>query len=317
MTVSGLSYNPLPRPDPGDAPPTTGGPLGRDPAAAAVSALLAATTTAHLAAWADRWGPSLDQSRVPLSAIYAAHSSPLPSPHSCLLLAKNTLWIVTVDDLAEHDSAALPTLDHLRLVAGGHPPDPRLPLAGALADIRDAVRTAPQGPTFYSWWEQAAKALIDGMRYERVTTARRAEGAAAPPLGDYLAHAKDTIGLPMAVTAMWSVGTNEPRGNDLAALRDSLMDAALALRLANDLQSHGRENSTRDLNAVALGVASDELTRMITTAASRCHRRLQPLIARSCEAARVLSYHLVYSLRLYQDVDAAHLADLDPFFHHQ
>jgi hypothetical protein len=82
-----------------------------------------------------------------------------------------------------------------------------------------------------------------------------------------------------------------------------LQDAALAVRLANDLRGHAREEAQEDVNALLVGMTPDEVEGRISFHVDRCRDQLRPLVERSLASAVALERLTVWCTRLYEQID--------------
>jgi hypothetical protein len=273
------------------------------PDAAADAAAVTAQTIRLLTAWTDRFAPLLPARHIPLLCLYAAGSAPgLPAPGT-LLLAQTMAWIVAVDEWADNTRHSIRGgIDHLSTVATGGEVVTGCLLASALADIRRTFHASHHGPRLLPHWQRASTGLLTGMQFEH-DTAHQAPDQPVPSLDLYLHHGAATSGTPMMMLTAWSALTMPELPAVAAMLQQPLREAALALRLANDLSGHDREHREGSLNALLLGASPQHVQHLAAQATRRARGSLQNFTATSCPAARMLDHHLLFFLRLYQRGD--------------
>jgi terpene synthase-like protein len=283
-----------------------------DTLVAADAAVAVTRLTARASVWAARLGPPFDPALAPLCCMAPAFVAPWMSPGGAWLAARSNMWIFAVD--AWSDAPGAPRdqirdgIGMLRAVAGGADP-PREPLALALAEIRDAV-----GGPLLPPWRRAAESALAGNWFEYEAARQVAEGGPAPSLARYLRHGADSIALGMVVTAMWSDMWSDLWPDSEADLPDpvleglhrALRDAALAVRLANDLRGHARERAEGVLDALTLGLAPTAAGALLDRYRHRCRSRLRPLTVQAPGPAIALERQLLWSIRHYQRLDAGH-----------
>ncbi|MDP9868003.1 MULTISPECIES: terpene synthase family protein [Streptosporangium] len=278
--------------------------------AAADASVTAVQLVGHLRAWAGRIGLPLDPGAAALCSLTAANCTPWLSAPACSPTARTAFWLLALDAWSDGpggDAAAVDAgVTRCLAVVDGRAPGADDPLAVALAEIRDGVRGGPSGEAVYGWWRRAATACLVGTRFERHAADAVARGGRPPLLAEYLHHATGSIGLAMTVTAAWSAMEEPDLPARLPDLWRPLRDASVAVRLANDLRGHDREQAEGTLDALALGCAPQDLVELLVRHVDRCRRRLRPLAEVSPGAAAALERHLVWSVRMYQRFDAGH-----------
>ncbi|MBB2910472.1 hypothetical protein FHS43_001735 [Streptosporangium becharense] len=294
---------------------TVGGPADAHRSLDILAAADAATTVIPLIGRMARWigplGAPFYPDLAPLCSLMAVHGTPWLPSSTCYLAARAAAWLQAIDawsdDHGTEPAAVESGVAHYLEVVRGAAPDPGDPLAVSLAEIRDDVRGGPSAAAVFERWQEATEATIVGMRFERRIADAAAVGGRPPELAEYLRHGAGSIGLAMMVTATWS-SMEEPELPELIPdLRQPLYDASIAVRLANDLRGHRREQAEGNLDALALGLSPEELGDLLDEHLTRCLQRLRSLAAASPGPALALERLAIWSIRQYQRFDAGHV----------
>lgn len=279
--------------------------------------VLALRLMERLHGWVAAQGPPFTARYCPVFGLSTAFVTPWLAPDVLHLGTRIWSWITAVDDLVDgtptgatapdptgvRDVDGLPegaaeSLRRCRAVLhGGAPGDD--PLAVALAGIRAEVATLPGFDPLGRRWRDSVERLLAGMRFEVAGGAALARGVPAPPLGEYLDHAVHTVGVPMYLLSLWAA---MPPG-DPAVLLPALRDAALTVRLANDLRGSEREGVEQNLNVVRLGLTVEQAGRLLRERHDACRTRLAPLLARRHPPAVAVARMATWGARLYQWTD--------------
>jgi hypothetical protein len=256
----------------------------------------------RLRTWTAARGPAFPAAHIEVFCLSTAFITPWLDVDTLHLAARIWSWITALDDAVDGCdgdlTAVTSTLEHCRAAAAGAGSGAD-PIAAALAEIRADLAALPGFGAVAPLWHDTVDRLVVGMRYEAVTGLATARGAAPPELADYLGHAVHTVGVPMYVIALWAA--MEPF--DAAGLLPALRDAALAVRLANDLRGHAREGDEHNLNALRLGLPTERGRGLVGDLLARCHARLAPMLAGSFPPAVAVDRMAVWGTRIYQRID--------------
>lgn len=276
---------------------------------AADAAILSGRLAQPLAAWARRLGKPFRPELAYLCSHGIAYVAPWLTSAELTAAARTVLWVFTID--AATDEPTDPTaiqeqLARRRCVARGAPPSPHDPIAVALSQIRRLVAESRWGPDLLSHWEEAADSSLTGTEFKFDAAQRIAVGGPVPALRDYLPHPTGSIGFDLIALALWAnmADPNLPIAIDM--LRQPLADASAALRAANDLRGYNRERSKGTIDALALGMSSEELANRMSDHLGDCCRRLEPLISAGFGPAIATERQLLWCVRYYQHTDPGH-----------
>ncbi|MBB2913808.1 AcrR family transcriptional regulator [Streptosporangium becharense] len=278
--------------------------------AAADTGVVAVQLTGRMQGWMRRLGPPFVPGTATLCCLTAANGTPWLPASACYPVAQTAAWLLALDAWSDGPGGDAATVEDgvarcLAVVRGGEPGDGD-PLALSLAEIRDHVRGGPSAATVYPWWQRAAAASLVGTRFERRAADAVAAGGAPPRLEEYLRYGGGSIGLGMIVTAAWSAMAEPGLADRLPALQDALQDASIALRLANDLRGHEREQAEGTLDALALGLSPRDVAGLLTEHLDRCRRRLRTPGGDLPGSVLALERHLIWGVRMYQRFAAGH-----------
>ncbi|MFK3978973.1 terpene synthase family protein [Micromonospora sp. NPDC050397] len=217
------------------------------------------------------------------------------------------LWVFALDWQVDTVATAVERVDEIvagcLAVADGDVPDPGLPLAGFLAEIRDELATSSAAYAGYrSLWREELRRTLVAMAREWDWKSGRATGAGAvlPDLETYLDCA-DNTGLAWVNLCHW-LRTGGPDCLDrLDELRAVGGQVQRVLRLVNDLATYDRDVAwgPGDLNVLMLGVDRAEVTRRVGDLVDGCVRLLAPLRAACPDQASYLARQLGYVTRFY------------------
>ena len=222
--------------------------------------------SAPLAAWCAKYPSLLRPSRVPQISLTLAASAPFLSARELLPTARLFLWLFAVDDLCdEHphaEEAASPLTLCARfeqamsvLEAPGDSPPSEDPLHQAMRDIREGLSPLPLFSALRTPLLNALRDFLRGMQLEAAWSQlyRQSPPGPAPTLQEYLEKA-----------ACFTTGTLPIYLGVLMATRDEAIvprlphfmglghEAAVSIRLANDLRSYEKELAEGKLNSLVL-----------------------------------------------------------------
>jgi Terpene synthase family 2, C-terminal metal binding len=257
----------------------------------------------RLGPWCAARGPAFSGAYVNVFCLSSAFITPWLDLDMLHLASRIWSWITALDDTVDGSSSDVDgVLDECLSAARGGPPraDPGAdPVAAALAEIRAELATRPGFAALEPHWRDATERLVAGMRYEAETSRAMASGAPPPSLAGYLGHALYTVGIPMYVVSLWSAMDEVP----VAALMPALRDAAVAVRLANDLRGHAREGGEGALNALRLGVTQERARQLVGDRLASTAERLAPHLAGGLPAAVAIDRMATWGTRIYQRID--------------
>ncbi|MFG2943476.1 hypothetical protein [Streptomyces sp. NPDC048282] len=276
---------------------------------AADAAVRTARLTGPADAWVGRLGPPFRREVVPLCCTSAAFMAPWLSTAGLRTTAHTLQLVFALDaatDLPAPDAPVAAQLDLLHRVAHGAPTPDRAPLATALAEIRAAVTGMRWGKELLPRWEQAADATLTGTGFEFDAARTLALGGPLPPLADYLRHAADSTAFDLVSLALWADMDDADVPAAAERLQGPLADGAVALRAANDLRGHVREQTEGSLDALALGLSPRQLGDLLSTHLTRFREALRPFTAAGFGPAIATERLLLWCVRYYQHTDAGH-----------
>ncbi|WP_131739956.1 terpene synthase family protein [Actinomadura roseirufa] len=195
-------------------------------------------------------------------------------------------------------------------------------LAGALFEYEAALRVASGGapPDLDEYLRQGAASvafapLVLAMWSDMSCPCPACGGAGGTGAARTVPAGTALTGTAPAGTAFACTGLACTGGPDAVRpggvspiLGRALRDACLAVRLANDLRGHHREREEGVLDALALGLAPDEVRARISRHVARCRGALRPLLGPVPGPALALERQLLWSVRHYERTDAGHAA---------
>lgn len=216
------------------------------------------------------------------------------------------LWVFALDWQVDTVATAAERVDHIvsgcLAVADGAVPDPTLPLAGFLAEIRDELATSPGYAAHRPLWREELRRTLAAMAREWGWKSARAtgDGSVLPDPATYLDGA-DNTGLAWVNLSHW-LRTGGPDCLDrLDELRVVGGRVQRVLRLVNDLATYDRDVAwgPGDLNVLMLGVDRAEVTRQVGDLVDGCVDLLAPLAADCPREASYLARQLGFVTRFY------------------
>lgn len=252
----------------------------------------------RLGPWCADRGPAFSGAYVNVFCLSTAFITPWLDLDMLHLATRVWSWITALDDTVDGSSSDVDDVfDACLSAARGGPPGTD-PVAGVLAELRVELAARPGFAALEPHWRDATERLVAGMRYEAETARAMASGAAPPGLAGYLGHALYTVGIPMYVVSLWSAMDEVP----VAALTPALRDAAVAVRLANDLRGHAREGGEGALNALRL-VTPERARHLVGDRLASTAQRLAPHLAGGLPAAIAIDRMATWGTRIYQRID--------------
>jgi Terpene synthase family 2, C-terminal metal binding len=216
------------------------------------------TRVSHtLRLWAVRY-PLVRRVRVWPLALSVAAAAPFSSAEALISTARVSLWVFTLDDIFDEErvpeSEMMKRADRYRSIAHGGSPSAQDSLSAALYEIRQDLTRYPLFAELGDDWANALCGTIDGMVREFQWRAMRVRDPEVelPTYEEYIANGLYSIGGPPHI---WSdlITTNDPSTPDhLDQLRPMERIASTCIRLANDLQSYGKEVAEGNINALVI-----------------------------------------------------------------
>lgn len=220
-----------------------------------------------LGEWVARYPTLMRPVRVPQVALTVAATAPFLGVEALLPTAKLICWIFAADDLVDEHQGPLddvwPRLQRAvalleqpaRTDTGGDA------LLEALRQIRDELARYPLFATLQPRLAKAMSDFMAGMRQESEWSAeyRNAPHHPYPSASEYLESELRTSGsLPIFLSVLTTLGDGSVPAH-LSRLLAMEHEAAIGIRIANDLRGYERESSQGKLNV--LGIRKLELMR--------------------------------------------------------
>ncbi|WP_078508418.1 MULTISPECIES: DUF4334 domain-containing protein [unclassified Streptomyces] len=266
----------------------------------------------RLEIWLKALGLPVSPALVPLMCLQTAFFTPwLPSP-TCYQVSRLTVWLMAIDNVldapqAPAESSPASTDAQVRswhrILAGrenGSGSDD--PMARALAEITEGIDNGSR-PELNTIWRKSMHQTLRGMERERAAARTTAAGGRPPRLADYLTHGAWTIGVEQQVTALWALMDEPGLPHRLPVLRGALRQAAIAIRLLNDLRGHRREQHEGKADALTLGLSEQQAYQRAQSAIDDCRRTLAPLTAAGYGSAVALERVALWHARMYHRFD--------------
>jgi hypothetical protein len=206
----------------------------------------------------------------------------------------------------------------LRLVERREYVGPREDLEASAAEAgrdvtgqEDPFASSPVFHLLESAWVSGVRRMLAGTAQEWRLVRRVAAGAKPPSPEEYLRHAVDSIAVSPFLIGLWIAEGDERAARVLPVLQRALHEAVYAVRLANDLGSHGREATYGDLNAVMLGMPRAHIVGAIADRTQACTRILQPLLnaPNPAPCAVALDRFVRFTVGMYSGTDFRFIAD--------
>ncbi|MFG2225161.1 DUF4334 domain-containing protein [Streptomyces sp. NPDC048644] len=271
----------------------------------------------RLEIWLKELGLPVDPALVPLMCLQTAFFTPWLPAETCYQVSRLTLWLMAIDNVldapetSEAPSApgsAGPDEPEARIrawhrVLAGHGHNGDDPVACALVDIAGGLDRDGR-PELLAVWRESMHHTLIGMRREReAARPTAAVGSRESQLTDYLRHGAWTIGVEQQVTALWALLDEPDLPRRLPVLRGALRQAAIAIRLLNDLRGHHREQAEGKTDALTIGLSEQEAYRRAETGLEDCRRALAPLTAAGYGSAVALERVVLWHARMYHRFD--------------
>jgi hypothetical protein len=265
----------------------------------------------RVAPWAEPYG-IFPPVRFPAVAISMVAAAPWCDVEALTEMAMIPIWIYAIDDA--YDKGAIPrawrqkAVRRYSAVAGGDRRWADDPYAASLADLTARIARRSLWPALRATWVSWCRRMLAGMAFECETADRVREGARLPAYRTYLDHGLYSIGVPMYLAGAWIIDGDRRSLGALPGLGRICRMSGRAVRLANDLQTHAKEQGEGNWNAIMLLSGGDgspaaalAVRERLNAAMRRLRiacRRLAPL-----RAATLVDRVTRFSVELYADWD--------------
>jgi hypothetical protein len=265
----------------------------------------------RVARWAEPYGifPAV---RFPAVAISMAAAAPWSDVRGLTEMAMIPIWIYAIDDA--YDKGTIPpegrqaAVRRYAAVAGGDRRWHDDPYAASLADLTARIARHRLWPGLRDTWVLWCRRMLAGMAFECATADRVRCGAPPPAYRTYLDHGLYSIGVPMYLAGAWIIDGDGATLGALPALGRICRLSGRAVRLANDLQTHAKEQGEGNWNAIMLLAGGDGSPAAVAAVRRRLDAAMRRL-ARACarlaplRAARLVDRVSRFSVELYADWD--------------
>lgn len=261
--------------------------------------------------WAEPYGifPAV---RFPAVAISMVAAAPWCDVRALTEMAMIPIWIYAIDDAYDKRTIApawrQKAVRRYSAVAGGDRRWADDPYAASLADLTARIARRPLWPQLRDTWVLWCRRMLAGMAFECATADRVRAGAPLPAYRTYLDHGLYSIGVPMYLAGAWIIDGDPATPSAMAALGRICRMSGRAVRLANDLQTHAKEQAEGNWNAIMLLSGGDGSPAAAAAVRERLNAAMRRL-ARACARLEPLrAAHLVdrvsrFSVELYADWD--------------
>ncbi|MEU7638295.1 DUF4334 domain-containing protein [Streptomyces sp. NPDC039016] len=269
----------------------------------------------RLEIWLKGLGLPVSTALVPVMCLQTAFFTPWLPSETCYQISRLTVWLMAIDNVLDapddrnaSDSVGPDATDarvrtwHRVLAGHENGSDSVDPMTRALAEIAADLHHHGR-PELLAHWRESMHQTLRGMDRERAAARRTAAGGGAPRLTDYLTHGAWTIGVEQQVTALWALMDEPGLPRRLPVLLGALRQAAITIRLLNDLRGHHREQQEGKVDALALGLSEQEAHERAEAALDACRRALAPLTAAGYGSAVALERVVLWHARMYHRFD--------------
>lgn len=277
----------------------------------------AVETRELLATWMAGYTGVLDP-RASGTALSFAMTAPTRSAHELALAGRLAMWIFAVDDVLDaRDATAVTTTGLLApilafLASGGEQrPVGDAPLVRALGDLWERLAQRPLYPFFRGPLVESLQAMFAAMELENAWREQyRGPGRRLPSYPDYLENGISSIAMPCLYRALALALGGPATPSCWPRLRSIERDAAMAVRLANDLRTCTRELDEQAVNAVVIlgesatvAQARGEVEADMKRALDRCARSCEWGAPEPAGLDRLFCDYAVHTCRLYAHGD--------------
>jgi len=283
-----------------------------------------------LEGWASQYS-SIRTVRIPPLALHNATVMPRLDPSDSTLLAKLVLWIFGIDDVIDGGVVSLAELqqrvvEQWYLIANGGPPkeaDGSDELARVLREIRKELSRHRLFEPLRECWANNVRLLAEAMTQEYLYKIRyNADGACAlPSIDEYVQTGIYSTGIPLWALTLLII-LNEPAINKCFELIDETAKCVgAAIRLYNDVQTHGKEVQENKVNSVvikyhtvldgnpgavkeiALSEAKHQVLQMADSYAQRCYSLAKQVQTESRQFEEIVCRQVAFSAYFYGEHD--------------
>lgn len=275
---------------------------------------LAAELSRDAATWAAPFGDSFHP-RVfdNISAIVAA-AAPDAVSAQLALFVHYSLWLYRLDQLLDEIEGS--TLDDFeaRLAAvkavahGARAPSPGDPFEESLAEILGELRRRAGSPILVPEFESYFDRMLDAGRFLFVASRDAAGGGPMPPIEDFLREAAHHVFHVSCCLALL-LALGEPVAQDhLRELRPAFLDAATAIRLANDLRTYPKDRAEGRLNILSFGWTDEQVKKRAARHLTNLDRALARAVAAGApqRSARAVGRLTRVAVEMYGVTDLHH-----------
>ena len=261
--------------------------------------------------WAEPYG-IFPPVRFPAVAISMVAAAPWCDVEALTEMAMIPIWIYAIDDA--YDQRTIPpdwrqkAVRRYSAVAGGDRRWANDPYAASLADLTDRLSRRRLWPQLRDTWVLWCRRMLAGMAFECATADRVRAAAPLPTYRTYLNHGLYSIGVPMYLAGAWIIDGDRATLRHMPELSHICRMSGRAVRLANDLQTHVKEQGEGNWNSIMLlsggdgsPAAADAVRRRLNGGMRRLRSacgRLRPV-----RAARLVDRVTRFSVELYADWD--------------
>lgn len=275
---------------------------------------LAEQVTDFALAWSAPYG-IFETVRFPAIALSMAAAGPWLSATDLGEMALIPVWIYAIDDAFDRRVFAsgdrwLRVRRYTAVAAGRRDPWAGDPYAASLAEITARLRGRRYWSTLGAEWADACRQMLAGMAFECDAADTLRAGGRLPTLRTYMEHALHSIGVPMYLAGAWLIAAGPEVLTHLTELRRLARCAGRAVRLANDLRTHGKEVGEGNFNALLLltagaGMAEAEAVQCLEMRVQAGMRRLRNWAgALSDFSAAALALRVTrFAIDLYEEYD--------------
>jgi len=234
-----------------------------------------------------------------IGPIIAAAGAPLEA-EALTPCSRFCMWMYLLDYYADEvPGVTVPYLEELHgrvesVLAGTTPADSPKPfLETSLQELLTDLAASPAAPALLAIFKGQIIREIAGTRTIRSMSQRAAAGQ-RPTMDQFLVPATQCVNhISCSMSLLFSLGA-PLSDRDVELLHPALLEAARAVRLANDLRTHGKDDAEGLLHCLSFGWTPEQVTGEIQASLTRCNAALDQAItaggpARSAEALRRLT----------------------------